>query len=183
MNVRFKHNNPQNGDKVFIEQVFAEKPGGGLVKNQTYDVSPTTAVGEENGLFVPIKAYRLKKAVANADDTIEIEKGSGIVSGDFIGYGKKAVACTKVDTSNKEKDVVTVSLGLEIPIGEVLYQAKSANNTNAEPIVKPIYVTGAWVFANEGDQSVRLLNGANLRKETANVSSEVVALLPNITLV
>ena len=44
-------------------------------------------------------------------------------------------------------------------------------------------MTGNWVYANEGDQLVRLINGANLRKETVNIAPEVVALLPTIKLV
>jgi hypothetical protein len=39
------------------------------------------------------------------------------------------------------------------------------------------------VPANKGDYPVRLINGANLRKETAVASAEVVALLPTIKLV
>lgn len=67
--------------------------------------------------------------------------------------------------------------------GKVLYQAKAADESSAEPIYTPVYVTGNSLEANKGDQPVRLINGANLRKETANVASEVAALLPMIALV
>ena len=78
--------------------------------------------------------------------------------------------------------------------GTTLYQAKEASASAAEPLAAPEYVTGNWVYANEGDQLVRLINGANLRKEkitqlaylrkeTVNIAPEVVALLPTIKLV
>ncbi len=183
MEVNFKHQDPAKVEPIYIEQVFAEKPGGGLVENPSFDAPPTTAVGEKNGKFVLIKGYRLVGAVAKADNNINIAKGSGISVGDVIGIGKKAVACTAVDTSATDKDVVTVTLGVDIDAGTVLYQAKAASADAAEPIYTPVYVTGNRLEAKEGDQSVRLINGANLRKETANVASEVAALLPMIALV
>ena len=72
---------------------------------------------------------------------------------------------------------------MDVAVGTVLYQAKAASESEAEPIYTPVYVTGNRLVANEGDQSVRLINGANLRKETANIASEVAALLPMIALV
>jgi exopolysaccharide biosynthesis protein len=53
---------------------------------------------------------------------------------------------------------------------------------DGEPLEVPEYITGKtdWVWAGEGDQSVKLINGANVRKETANISAEIAALLPTI---
>lgn len=183
MEVGFKHNEPGKNDPIYIEQVFAEKPGGGLVVNPTFDVPPTTAVAETaDGKFTVIKGYRLVNAVASGDTTIKIAKGSGVVVGDVIATAKKGVACTAIDTSNADYDEVTVTMGVEIANGTLLYQAKSAS-TSATPIATPKYVTGNWIPGNEGDQRVRLINGANLRKETANIASEAAALLPTINLV
>ena len=183
MEVNFKHNDPAAVEPIRIEQVFAEKPGGGLVENPTFDAPATTAVGEKDGKFALIKAYRLVAAVAAGDTTISIAKGSGVAVGDVIATGKKGVACTKVDTSAADKDVVTVTLGVEVAEGKVLYQAKVASADAATPLLTPVYVTGNGLKANEGDQPERLINGANLRKETANIASEVAALLPTIHLV
>lgn len=185
MEVNFKHTNPEAVEPIRIEQVFAEKPAGGLVANPSFDAPASTAVGlNSDGIYAPIKAYRLVKAVAAIDTAIEIAKGSGIEVGDIIAKGTLGVACTAVDkTTNTTKDVVTVTLGVVIANGTVLYQAKEASASAAEPIYAPEYVIGNGVVANEGDQAVRLINGANLRKETANISSEVAALLPNIKLV
>lgn len=183
MDVNFKYNDPASNEPIRIEQVFAEKPGGGLVENPTFDAPATTAVGEKDGKFALIKAYRLSAAVAAADTTIKIEKGSGVAVGDIIATGKVGVACTAVDTSNTDYDVVTVTLGVDVVTGTVLYQAKEADASNAVPLLTPVYVTGNNLKADEGDQAVRLINGANLRKETANIASEVAALLPTIHLV
>lgn len=183
MEVKFKYTDAAKVDPIRIEQVFAEKPGGGLVENPAFEIAPTTAVGEKDGKFAPIKGYRLAAAVTTSDTTIKVEKGSGVAVGDAIAHGKKAVKCTKVDDSDPAYDVVTVTLGVEILADTVLYQAKDASADAAEPILTPKYVTGNRVPANEGDFPVRLINGANLRKETACIADEVAALLPTITLV
>lgn len=183
MEVNFKFKDAAKVDPIRIEQVFAEKPGGGLVENPSFEIAPTTAVGEKDGKFVPIKAFRLVAAVATTDTTIKVEKGSGVAVGDVIAHGKKGVACTEVDTTPDDHDLVTVTLGVEIDADTVLYQAKEASASAAEPIHKPKYVTGNRAPANEGDFPVRLINGANLRKETACVADEVLALLPTINLV
>lgn len=183
MDVNFEYREAAKVDPIRIEQVFAEKPGGGMVENPSYEVAPTTAVGEKNGMYAPIKAYRLVGAVVEADTTIKIEKGSGVAVGDVIAHGKLAVACTAVDTSNADYDEVTVTLGKAIPADTVLYQAKAASEDAAEPVLAPVYVTGNRIPANKGDFRVRLINGANLRKETACIANEVAALLPMITLV
>lgn len=191
MNVNFTYTDPNKVEPVRIEQVFAEKPGGGLVGNPAFDVPPTTAVALVDGVYVPIKCYRLADDVEATDTSIKIEKGSGIASGDIIGTGETAVACTAVDTTDDDYDEVTVTLGVALSKGDTLYQAKAesaAATQNAaavvgEPKYTPAFVTGNFVYAGKGDQLVRLINGANLRKETANIASEVAALLPMINLV
>lgn len=195
MEVGFKFNKAQKPEPVRIEQVFAEKPGGGLVANPDYDVPPTSAVGYDaaTGLYKPIKAYKLVASVESSDTTIKIAKGSGVAVGDIIAHGKVGVACTAVDKTNDSYDEVTVTLGVEIDIDTDdpwLYQSKvesaaAAGNdpaVDAEPLYKPEYITGKtdWVYAGQGDQSVKLINGANVRKETANISAEIAALLPTI---
>lgn len=184
MDVNFNYTDPSAVQPVVFEQIYAEKPGGGLLANQTYDVKAGTAVGLSSGKYQPIKAYRLVKAVEVADTTIEIAKGSGVATGDIIANGAKGVACTAVDTTtNADKDVVTVTMGVAIADGTVLYQAAAASASAAVPKHTPLFVTGHYVVGNEGDKLVKLVNGANLRKETANISSEVAAKLPTINLV
>ena len=201
MEVGFKHNKARTPEPVRIEQVFAEKPGGGLVANPDYDVPPTSAVGYDaaTGLYKPIKCYKLVASVASSDTTIKIAKGSGVAKNDIIAHGKIGVKCTKVDDTNYSYDVVTVTLGVDINIESEdpwLYQSKVVSSAavpasgddpavdavDAEPLYKPEYITGNtdWVYAGEGDQSVKLINGANVRKETANISAEIEALLPTI---
>ena len=182
MDVNFNYT--KGGKQVVrIEQVFAEKPGGGLVAAPAFDAPATTAVGEANGKFHVIKGYRLYQANDSADTTIKVCKGSGVAKGDVIATGKVGVACSAVDSSNAEYDVVTVKLGVDVPAGTCLYQAKAASADAAEPLHTPVFVTGNDIVGGKGDQPVRLINGANLRKETANVAPEVVALMPGIHLV
>lgn len=183
MKDRFSYNAAETADPIRIEQVYAEKPGGGLVVEPGFDAPETTAVGlNDNGKYAVIKGYRLVAEVAAADTTINIAKGSGVAVGDFIGYGKVAVKCTKLVTTDKNKDVVTVTLGIAIPAGKVLYQAKaaSAENSPAEPIYTPDYILGNKIYAGKGEQPVRLINGANVRKETANIGDDIAAMLLTI---
>lgn len=186
MDRNFKYNEVRRPQPVYFEQIFAEKPGGGMLKGQNTNVLKTVALAQEEGsnLFVPIKGYKLVEAVAQGDTTIKIAKDSGVKKGDVIAHGKVGVACTKVDADiSKDYDVVTVTLGVAIDAGTVLYQAKKASADAAEPIDTPVYVLGTNYEAGTGDQEVRLINGANIRKETANISEEVAALIPTINLV
>lgn len=181
MKDRFSYTGAETADPIRIEQVFAERPGGGIVVEPGFDAPETTAVGvNANGKFAVIKSYRLLSAVAAADTTINIAKGSGIAVGDVLGYGKKAVACTSVDTSAKDKDVVTVEMGIAIKSDESLYQAKAASASSAAPIYTPEYLLGNKIFGGKGEQPVRLINGANVRKETACIGKDIEALLPTI---
>lgn len=166
---------------VIFEKVLGEKPGGGLAGNPTYDIPAGTAVSLQSGSYKPIKAYRLTKAVLAGDTTIEIAKGSGVVVGDVIGNLAKSVACTAVDTTTySTKDVVTVTLGVAIASGTVLYQSAAASAAAAVPVYTPQFLTGAPVRAGKGDQLIKLVTIAVVRKETVNASLEVLALLPTI---
>ncbi|MBO6117371.1 MAG: hypothetical protein J6P44_02385 [Bacteroidales bacterium] len=164
-----------------FEQIFAEVPGGARVANPTFDIPPSTAVGyDTDGSLKPIKAYKLTKPNATADTTMQIAKGSGVQVGDVIAKGKKGVAITAIDSTDADFDVITVTLGVECKTGEVLYQAKAASASAAVPIYTPVYLTGNAVYAGKGDQKVKLVNGANIRKESCNVADEVVALIKSI---
>ena len=126
MEVNFTNTPAKPVEPIYIEQVFAEKPGGGVVANPAFDVPPTTAVGKSGNQFVAIKAYKLCAAVASGDTSIKIKKGSGVAVGDIIATGKKGVACTAVDTSKAEYDTVTVTLGADMADGESVVLSWSA---------------------------------------------------------
>ena len=186
MNRMFKHQDAAPADPIIFETIVSEKPGGGLVKNPEFDLKPGLAMGQDaSGLYVPIKGYRLVTECKDSDTTIKIAKGSGVKKGDIIAHGNKGVACTEVNTTTSDEyDVVTVTLGVAINTDVVLYQAKEASEDAAEPVFTPKYVLGdTEVEANAGDQEVRLINAANIRKETACIADEVVALMKSIQLV
>ncbi len=184
MDVNFKYKDAGKAEPIYIESVIAEVAGGMLVANPSYDLKPSTALSVgSDGKLEPIKAYRLVADVASDATSIKIAKGSGIAQGDAIGKGKKAVACTAVDTSNAEYDLVTVTLGVSCKAGEVLYEASSASASSATPKGTAKFILGDYVFAGEGDKLAKVLVGGTLRKETALVANEVVASLPMIELV
>ena len=183
MEVNFKYHKAEPVQPIRIEQVFAEKPGGGIVAAPVFDAPATTAVGFDNGKLKLIKAYRLYEAVTSTDTTMKLIKGSGVEKGDVLATAKVGVACTAVDKTNEEYDLVTAKIGVNLEANHCLYQAKAASADAAEPLLVPSYVIGNDIVGNEGDKSVRLINGANLRKETANIADEVAVLLPMINLV
>lgn len=111
MEVGFIYTEASSPEPIRFEQIFAEKPGGGVVSNPATDLPPTT----------PVK------------------------------YNE--------DTERYE----------------------AIESTDSTSI--PDFVTGGWVFAGKGDQLVRLVNGANLRKETAVITKAQAALIPTIKLV
>ena len=235
MDRNFTYTEAGTPEPVIFEMIFAEKPGGGLLPNQSYDVPVGVAVGfDGEGNLSPIKAYKLAAAVEAADTSIKIEKNSGIAVNDIIGHGAVAKKATAVDkTTSTSYDVVTVTLGVDIAKGTVLFGAKAEsvvagyydcestdegalkvvasgatagqinladvtpykgsqsplaaddyvlykNEVVSEPKVAPKYILGTAVTAGQGDMEVKLVNGANIRKETAMVADEVVALMKSI---
>lgn len=107
---KFDYIDPAANDPIRIEQVFAEKPGGGVVHVES-NLPATT----------PVKA--------NADGT---------------------------------------------------YEPIAASDTTSVPV----YVTGNDLKAEDGDyQPVRLINGANLRKETCIIKAAQAAKMNGINLV
>ena len=164
-----------------------------------FDVQETTAVGDNgDGRFAVIKCARvLTKATGGSSTSIEIAKGSGFAQGEFIGFGKEAIAIATITTSDPDKDTITIgsAFDADIDAGKCLFQAKVAadgSTATAEPIRKPEYIisaghpiaeNGVVVPTGHGDIPVRLINGANLRKETACIGEDIEALMPGIKLV
>lgn len=193
MKEQFRYNKPEDPAPVRIEQVFAEKPGGGLLADAGYDVLQTTAVGYDatDKKWKAIKSARVITKTTASGTSIEVEKGSGFKQGEFIGYGKVAIAIGTITTTDPNKDTITVETGFEnaIEAGESLYQAKAASKDAAEPIYKPEYIVddghpvahnGVVAPTGIGDVPVRLINGANVRKETACFGADIEAMLPGI---
>lgn len=185
MEVKFSHTDAPAPKPIVFEQIFAEKPGGGLLANHTFDVKEGTAVGlNASGKYEAIKAPIVYEDAEAGATTIKVKKGSGVAANDFLAVGTKAVKVTKVATTDANYDVLTISLGVEVKAGKVLYQATAAadgSSTKAATAVVPVYLVGDDVPANSGDTLVKLVNGANVRKETAPVADEVVAQMKGIS--
>lgn len=185
MKQTFQYVAAENPDPIRIENVVADKPGGGLIADPGFDVAESTAVAlnADGYRYDVIKGYRLVAAVAASDTTIKIAKGSGIVKDDFLGYGTKSVACTAIDQSNADYDLVTVTMGISIASGEVLYQASAASANAAQIIHTPVFVLGTPVIGNNGDQEAALIAIGTLRKETCCIGKDVASVLGTIKIV
>lgn len=184
MEVKFSHTEAPAPKPIVFEQIFAEKPGGGLLANHTFDVKEGNALVLVNGKYQAIKAAMLYEDAGSEATTVKVKKGSGVAVNDFMATGNKAVKVTKVVSTDPNYDVLTISLGVEVKAGQVLYQATAAadgSTTQAALAGVPVYLVGDDVPANSGDFMVKLVNGANIRKETAPVADEVVAQMKGIS--
>lgn len=197
MKNQFQYKEAPTPAPIRIEQVWAEKPKGGLLKDAGYDVVETTPVGlaSDGYKYQVIKQAKVKTKYTTGTSLV-IEKGSGIKANEFIAFGKIAKKVTIIDTTSAaDKDTITLESQFDsttIEVGDFLFQAKKTadgSTTVAEPIVKPLYIVsdgnpraanGIVAFAGEGDTPVRLINGANVRKETCNFGAEIEALLPGV---
>lgn len=197
MKNQFVYNNPVKPAPIRIEQVIAEKPGGGLLKDAGYNVPETTPVGlDTDGKYKVIKCAKVKTQYSGSETSLVVEPGSGITKNDFIAFGGMAVQVSAVSSAS-DKDTLTIGAltGKTINIGDFVYQASKAatgedEENMAEPIVKPLYIVsdghptarnGIVAFAGNGDTPVRLINIANVRKETCCFGAEIEAMLPGIT--
>ena len=174
---------------VVFEQVFAEKAGGGGAvdfANYDSDLCPAaTPVGRNTvtNLWTPIKQVRLTRAVAAADTTIEVAKNSGFKDDDYIAFGKKSVQITAVDNTNPTHDVLTVTMGVALPVGAKGYQAAAASASAAAPIYSPRFVLGVYVDLPTVNEFCKLINGANVIESSAVIAPEIAAMLKLIDLV
>lgn len=196
MKNEFVYNNAETPAPIRIEQVIAEKPGGGLLKDAGYNVPETTPVGlDTDGKYKVIKCAKVKTQYSGSETSLVVEPGSGIAKNDFIAFDGMAVQVTAVSSAS-DKDTLTIGAltGKTINIGDFVYQASKAatgeDEDVAAPIVKPLYIVsdghptarnGIVAFAGNGDTPVRLINIANVRKETCCFGAEIEAMLPGIT--
>lgn len=191
MDKNFKFNEAPAKEPVIFDHIFAEKVGGGLVKNAAYDRHPGLAVSADGTC---LKAARLVEAITAESTSIKVAKDSGFAVGEFVGSGVGesgvAVAITAIDSSHDDYDILTATLGVALSKGAVVYQAKAASAAAsgndpavlAEPKLTPVYVLGTFLPANCGDELAKLVNGANVRKETALFPAEIAALMKGIHL-
>lgn len=191
MDKNFKVNEAPAKQPVIFDHIFAEKVGGGLVKNATYDRYPGLAVAADGTC---LKAGVLVEAITAESTSIKVKKNSGFAVGEFVGSGVGesgvAVAISAIDTSHDDYDILTATLGVALAKGKVVYQALAASAAAsgndpavlAEPKVTPVYVLGTFLPANCGDEMAKLVNGANIRKENALFPAEIAALMKGIHL-
>ena len=231
MNKNFHYNEAPAPQPVIFDQIFAEKVGGGLVKNAAYDRFPGQAVSADGYV---LKAARLVEAITAESTSIKVSKRSGLAVDDIIASAGAAAAITAIDASHADYDILTVSLGIALAAGAVVYHAKAlpfeagyydatsstegalkvvasgatdgqinladvvpykgtkelaANDyvlykdVPLEPKYAPAFVLGTFLPANCGDELAKLVNGANVRKETALFPAEIAAQMKGIHLV
>ena len=231
MNINFHYNEAPGNAPVIFDEIFAEKVGGGIVKNATYDRKPGQVVLADGNAM---KAARLYEAITSESTSIKVEKGHGLAAGDIIASGAAAVEISAINGSNDAYDVLTATLGVALAAGAVIYEAKTlpveagyydatsstegalkvvasgatdgqinladvtpykgtktlaANDyvlwkdeVKLEPKAEPVFVLGTFLPANCGDQMAKLVNGANVRKETALFPAEIAAQMKGIHL-
>lgn len=195
MKNQFNYNAAPEPAPIRVEQVIAEVPGGGLLKDAGYDVIETTPVGRaSDNKYQVIKCARVVTKYTT-ETTLEVAKGSGIVKNDYIAFGGMAVQVSAVNTGDANKDVLTIGAltGKTIEIGQFVYQASKAatgeDGDLAAPIVKPIGVAGDGhytatngivAFAGNGDTPIKIMLIGTVRKGTCMFGEEIEDLLKGI---
>ena len=74
MEVNFKYNKPAEAEKIYFEQIFAEKPGGGIVSNPGVDYPPSTPVYGDRGKFYIYPTIIVIEEVSADSSKIKVEK-------------------------------------------------------------------------------------------------------------
>lgn len=207
---KFVFNDPPKKSPVRIEQVWAEKPGGGVV-HVTEDMPATTpVVANEDGTFMIPKAegyVTARVGTGTMDDgaVIGLEMTTAFHEGDFVaieGNGQTTTRAVRIERIEDGVEWEGVMLELATTIGtnfncddsptRTAYKCepKEGDGYYAPAIFSindggtPVYITGNDLKAEDGEyQPVRLINGANVRKETAVITEEQAAGMSGIHLV
>ena len=231
MDKNFKFKEAPAKEPIIFDHIFAEKVGGGLVKNAAYDRHPGLAVSADGTC---LKAARLVEAITSESTSIKVTKDNGFAVDDCIGAGSVAVAITAIDRSHDDYDILTATLGIALDKDAVIYEATAATRASGyddaestdegalkvvasgattgqinladatpyygtktlaandyviatpevvlTPKVAPVFVLGTFLPANSGDEMAKLVNGANVRKETALFPAEIADMMKGIHL-
>ena len=123
MDKNFKVNEAPAKEPVIFDHIFAEKVGGGLVKNAAYNRHPGLAVSEAG---VCLKGAMLVEAITSESTSIKVKKDSGFAVNDVVASGAAAVKITAIDSSHADYDILTVTLGVALAKGAVIYEAAAA---------------------------------------------------------
>lgn len=194
MKNQFNYQGAQAPAPIRVEQVVAEVPGGGLLKDAGYNVVQTTPVGRAaDGKYQVIKTAKVKTKYNNGTgSTIEVEKGHGFAKNEFVMAGGVAKTINSINTGAAGKDVITLDAamtGVTVEAGEFIYQAKAAAESGAVPVVTPIGVVddghftdanGIVAYGGNGDTPVRIIVAGTVRKETCMFGAEMESLLKGI---
>lgn len=200
---KFEYNEAAENDPIRIEQVWAEKPGGGVV-HVTEDMPATTPVAAgEDGTYEIVDslvAFELGTTY-HSEGIIYLKKVDGLQVGNFIAckddenkVAAKIVSIgSQIEVANGYRVEMGTKLLCEISAGDYVYLAKTKEETDtggyipaefAGNVGTPAYITGNDLKAADGEyQAVRLINGANVRKETAIVTEEQAQAMKGIHLV
>lgn len=194
MKNQFNYQEAPTPAPIRVEQVVAEVPGGGLLKDAGYNVVQTTPVGRAaDGKYQVIKTAKVKEKYQSDATSLVVEKGSGIVANDNVAFDGVAVNVSKV-TPAADKDTLTITAltGKTIEVGDFVYQAAAAadgSSSKAAPVVTPIGVVddghftdanGIVAYGGNGDTPVRIIVAGTVRKETCMFGAEMESLLKGI---
>ncbi|MBO0947288.1 hypothetical protein [Fibrella forsythiae] len=137
-----------NGGVPLFQQVFETAQGGFFLDKASLDPLQRVLPGgtmlyydESTRKAFVIKSTVLQAAATNADTTYKVLKNHGFKVGDIVAESLKgkSVDITTINTADAAFDVLTLSatLGVALPAGSALYQAKTATAGSAAPLYQP----------------------------------------------
>lgn len=198
MNKNFNYEPATAPEPIVFEQIWAEKPGGGILVNCEKDA--------KKGDLLYCEEYRDSRsnAIVNKYKPLKVQVIK-VTSQGTIGGASAPKGIQSITTVEDERTDIG-KIGLKFYYNGVTYEITSqksasdfgpsvytpptrwittptfdlgANNKTVtaaiiEPEEKtPAYVLGTNVPANSGEQEVRLINGANIRKESVTYNEEM----------
>ena len=167
--IKFHYNEAGKPQPVVFEQIFAEKPGGGMVNapaGVNFVPAGTGVTNDSNGGLMVIPFARVYEAANSGATSVKVNKGTTLIVGNNYTLGSVSIKVKSIDYSNANYDLLVLNAAASASI--------AANSIATTDVEKAIYVTGNDVYTEDGQTAfeVRLINGANLRKETANVAPQ-----------
>ena len=147
--------------RVF-EHKIADIPGGVSVNSSElggeilYEGTPLSA--PDNGICHVVKTAVVTKKVEASGTEVTVKKGHHFKVDDvlLLNVGGKASKITKIDTSKKEIDTLTLSATIgEIPVLSVIAEAKTeTTGDDAELKYIPLSLSGTGFTIEQGDNIV-----------------------------
>lgn len=129
MGMDFVYGNILPDEKELWNEKYTKRHIGGYPIDRS-DLDEGVVIRKSTPLFTdykakkvrPIKNVRVVEAAESSHTTLKIMKDNLVRIGDTLGDGKVMATITAIDRSSKQYDVLTIALGIQVPLNLVLFE-------------------------------------------------------------